>query len=575
MATLHSSWGQLPEDRADLYEESVKLLLARWQTARELSGPDGRPVRDPGVARALALGEDGLRAALERLAFEAHRAQGAARPAEDAPDWPAADIGQAQLLDTFAGHCPEDLNPRVLLGYLEERAGLLIARREGVYAFPHRSFQEYLAACHLARTAPDFGLALRDRVRAAPAWWREVFLLGVGKKRQGGLGGAVNLVNCLVPLEPDDPATPAPADLDWRLAALGAAALVELRLGPADPAEPHFATVVRRLRRWLVALLVAGALPPKPRAEAGDLLARLGDPRRGVGVRRNAGHALPDIDWVEIPAGPFVMGSAADDQDAHEDEHGNPAVLDMPERYWIARYPVTVAQYRPFVESGDHADPKWWTADGRAWLRGDYDTEAEGWLKGFLARRPPELRRAPFGWSGQVALANRPVTGVSWFEAMAYARWLDHHLRDGGVDRLAGCCVRLPSEAEWECAARGAEGRRYAWGDDWGRERANVERGIGRPCSVGIFPAGTTPEGLHDLTGNVWEWCRTRSAPYPYVEGDGRNDPDTAGRRVVRGGSWYDGGRIARAASRFWDLPDVFDVDLGFRLVLSLADPGS
>jgi predicted NACHT family NTPase len=162
MATLHTSWGQLPEDRADLYEESVKLLISRWQTGRETLGPDGKPLREPGIALALGLGEKTLRQALDRLALKTHERQAALPDRDESP----ADISRVQVIGVFESLCPRDLNPAVLLEYLETRAGLLITRREGIYAFPHRSFQEYLAACHLANTAADLGTELRNRVWA-------------------------------------------------------------------------------------------------------------------------------------------------------------------------------------------------------------------------------------------------------------------------------------------------------------------------------------------------------------------------------------------------------------------------
>jgi hypothetical protein len=146
-------------------------------------------LEDPGLARASKLGEPTIRAALEELALQVHQRQGGEAERVDAP----ADIPFGEVLGVFAPRLPEDVNPKTLLDYLENQAGLLIGRREGVYAFPHRSFQEYLAVCHLANNEPDFAARLRDLVWQDLDWWREAFLLGVGKKRQGGLGDAVNV----------------------------------------------------------------------------------------------------------------------------------------------------------------------------------------------------------------------------------------------------------------------------------------------------------------------------------------------------------------------------------------------
>jgi hypothetical protein len=228
-AALHASGGQLPEDRADLYEESVKLLLSRWQRGREIRDASGRPVLEPGIERALGLGDAAIRAALERLAFQAHQRQGGQARQEDVP----ADIPLGDVLAAFAPLLPDDCHPGVLLSYLEDRAGLLVGRREEVYAFPHRSFQEYLAACHLANTEREFAERLRELAWEDLTWWREVFLLGVGKKRQGGLGDAVNVVNTLVPASVSevDPVT----EVHWRAAALAGEALLELRRSSTPP----------------------------------------------------------------------------------------------------------------------------------------------------------------------------------------------------------------------------------------------------------------------------------------------------------------------------------------------------
>jgi formylglycine-generating enzyme required for sulfatase activity len=121
--------------------------------------------------------------------------------------------------------------------------------------------------------------------------------------------------------------------------------------------------------------------------------------------------------------------------------------------------------------------------------------------------------------------------------------------------------------------ARGVDGRRYAWGDNWDPAKANVDGRIGHCTCVGLYPRGATPdEDIHELTGNCWEWCLSAFESYEYRAEDRRNEPHTNRHRVVRGGSWFDGRRSARAAYRYGNRPVDWGSDLGCRLVLSLAD---
>jgi len=601
MATLHSSWGQLPEDRADLYEESVKLLLSRWQRGRVLREGD-RTLTEPGIAAALGWGEDRIRAALERLAFESHQRQGREAEREEAP----ADIPQAEVLAAFAG-VPDNVNPRVVLSYLEQRAGLLMGRREEVYAFPHRSFQEYLAACHI-NADPESAVRLRDLVYADPAWWREVFLLGVGKKRLGSLGDAVSAVGMLLPR--DVTKCPTPQAQDWRAAVLAGKAVLELRLAERGAGQEYCEALVERIRDWLAALLERGQLPPKERWEAGDVLGALDDPRPGMGltpfpVKETGGKRVPDIVWCEIPAGPFLMGSARNEPETYADEKPQHA-LNLP-RFYLSRYPITNAQFRPFVESDGYTNSTYWTPEGWSWRQGaeaDLTPLAgdENWQRQYrerLARRPLEKRDRPFWWDHtQLSLPNRPVVGISWYEAAAYARWLGTQLRNAGsklrvwragqslpADLEAEAWnVQLPSEAEWEKAARGTDRRRYPWGPEWQEDCANTrEARLGQTSVVGLFPGGASPFGCLDMVGNVWEWTRSRwgcnvvrpDFRYPYSPDDGREAASSPAMPILRGGSWSSDERSARCAYRVRLVPDNFGDDVGFRVVLSLEDSGS
>jgi formylglycine-generating enzyme required for sulfatase activity len=175
---------------------------------------------------------------------------------------------------------------------------------------------------------------------------------------------------------------------------------------------------------------------------------------------------------------------------------------------------------------------------------------------------PPGRQTQPAFWNNE-AFNNpaQPVVGVCWYEARAYCAWLSAQ---------TGQPFRLPTEAEWEAAARGRAGRRYAYGDEFDASRCNAfETHVRRTTPIGVFPGGETPEGFIDMTGNIWDWTGSLFQPYPYAADDGREDPAGDARRVVRGGSWNGGQTNARAAYRYFNAPDSRNFNIGFRLACS------
>jgi serine/threonine-protein kinase len=233
---------------------------------------------------------------------------------------------------------------------------------------------------------------------------------------------------------------------------------------------------------------------------------------------------MPDM--VTIPAGEFLMGSdPAKYEDARGSEQPQHAVY-LP-RYRIARYPVTNKQYAAFVRTTDHGCPRHWE-DGRI---------------------PPDK-------------ADHPVVCVSWYQAVAFCEWLS---------RRTGRNIQLPSEAEWEKAARGTDGRIYPWGNAAPTaDLCNFGNNIGTTTSVDRYsPAGDSPYGCADVAGNVWEWTRSLYKDYPYDPDDGREDLGASGSRVFRGGSFGSSESYVRCAVRFGNYPNYRVRILGFRVVVS------
>ncbi|MBL7063698.1 MAG: SUMF1/EgtB/PvdO family nonheme iron enzyme [Anaerolineae bacterium] len=410
--------------------------------------------------------------------------------------------------------------------YLSTSATLLDAD-DATVRFYHQLLQEYFAAREMGRRVAA-GEAL-DRYWPPQRWWEP--------------SGREEATILLAGMEPD--ASTLLEGLAVVNPVVAARCLVE---GGAQADEAIRRDIVTRL----VARATDGQQPPVARTQAGDALARLSDLRPGVGVDPTTG--LPDVVWCDVPAGSFLMGSdKGRDPKAYDDELPQHEVTLL--AFSISRYPVTNAQYAAFVEDGGYTEKR-----RRCW------TEA-GW-------RWKKDRVGPKTYGGVFNLRNHPVVGVTWYEAVAFCCWLTGQLHQSGELR-GDEEITLPTESQWEKAARGADGRIYPWGDDPDPNRANYgETGIGTMSAVGCFPGGASPYGVEDLSGNVWEWCRTKwEGDYE----DCRDDDDLAGEalRVVRGGSFDSNRTYARCASRGRNHPYYDWYSHGFRVVVSPISPAS
>ncbi|MEM7406414.1 MAG: SUMF1/EgtB/PvdO family nonheme iron enzyme [Pseudomonadota bacterium] len=260
-------------------------------------------------------------------------------------------------------------------------------------------------------------------------------------------------------------------------------------------------------------------LTPPLRLAIGDRLAELGDPRPGVGLRPDG---LPDIDWIEVPGGEFIW------QDGE--------VRELPS-FYLARYPITNAQFDAFIRDGGYENEEWWAG---------------------LERMEPAASR----WTQP----NRPRTDVSWFEAVAFCRWLSARLERE---------IRLPIEMEWEKAARNADSRVYPWGDTFGVGMANVDEQeqkdgpwyLQETTAVGVYPHGNSPPGHADVAGNVWEWC-LNGYEQPDIGAERAANLESS-TRVLRGGSWVHAPEDARADDRLSNDPVGRGDLVGFRVLSS------
>ncbi|MCB1859869.1 MAG: NACHT domain-containing protein, partial [Gammaproteobacteria bacterium] len=353
IALLHANDGRLPEDRADLYEKMVNLMLTAWQNRLPQVSDDDSAPGEQTTKGVLKSGAKALRRVLERLALQIHEEQGASRPGGDV----AAEITLETLRSAFCEL--KDGHPDDYLRYVRHRAGLLIERSPGRYSFSHKNFQEYLAACRLS----DEGKARRRLLGwlASDAdWWREVFLLYIARKGQGGQDNQVDFLDALlIDLRRQEGQL---SDSDWQLARLMGLALSERRLHESQERAELFEQVRQDVTGYLTKLIEGGHLSPPARAEVGDGLGALGDPRFHGSEKYRLpalyrGEPEKSCGFIKIPAGEFLMGSdKAIDKGAYDHEcvDGKPHPQKLDEEFWIGRYPVTVGQYACFVDDGGY-----------------------------------------------------------------------------------------------------------------------------------------------------------------------------------------------------------------------------
>jgi len=389
-------------------------------------------------------------------------------------------------------------------------SGLLLPRSDRRAGFYHLSFQEFLAAVRLRQIRANVP-ALLARHAATPAWRRTLMFLFCAIAERESPEAAVEDFACLLDaLQPERlNADPNPALLlaDCLQVAHGRGWNLASFAGPLRAACEH----------------ALHHLPPPPRAHLWSTLGRLGfDDRPGVGVK----HGLPDIAWCDVPAGEFLFGEKLE-------RRRLPA-------FRIARYPITHAQYQCFIDDGGYAESAWW----------------EG-----LARIEP----ARPAWN----IANHPRDTVSWSEAVAFCRWLTVRMR---AARLLAehQQIRLPTEEEWEKAARGTDGRVYPWGAEYVAGYSNIiDRQasiyLGQTVAVGTYPHDVSPNGANDMAGQVQEWTSklddedTHESP----------EPTRTGFTNLCGGWWCGDSDEARASMRQTNWPSEKYVGFGFRVCCS------
>ena len=610
-----SADGAAPQSRAALFTGFVRQALIREVEAdNPLFRPGGllgawdhgrivQRGRMPGHELA---GESPLFPALSGFARQLQQQRGAVREARIR----VKRLEALAMLDKDQG---KDL--------LEAGVALQVLDVDGAdVLFVHQLFQEYFAARAIA-AAPDTGLAKTA--------WRANEM-------------SPSLHETLQALADSDPLPPAPATgweetfllaaemLDQPDAFIGDLAKVNLPLAGRCAAQVNAlqtknpppsgegrvrVSLCQQLRQNLLSRSRDPAADLRARIAAAHALGELGDPRFQQCQGPHGVYLKPPL--LPIKGGVYTIGS---DEGLYDDEAPVHAV--QIKGFSLAQFPLTNAEWRCFQQAGGYEDEQWWKcAEAKRWRLGEgtaegpkqrqreirlqlrdnpaqiqqlfdqgritsqqvdylefvrtaadaeFDAQLEQWY-------PPGRQSQPRYWDDPAYNApTQPVVGICWHEAQAYCAWLTAQ---------TGQTYRLPTEAEWEAAARGLPGRRwllargkprvYAWGDTFEPFRCNTfESHLRGTSPVGVFHAGDSPDGIVDLSGNVWEWTGSLYQAYPYDGRDGRENAESAdGRRVLRGGSWLSLQVRARCASRDFYHPDLRNVNFGFRLVCCVSPP--
>lgn len=557
MILMHKKFEVLPKRRIELYAEFYEMLLLQRSSGPVQGKKAIKPVLEIPIpqGKSITWTEDVYTPLLQRIAFITH---------SDDQDSVSITrqrvieaIMQQRLQSEVKGISLDDFADG-FLDFADENLGVVVSRGP-FFGFSHRSLQEYLAARHLSEF--DDSQQIKD-------FWHKVAL----KKPDRWLE-VVRLLFCTIRqkqflfpyLEAQFPRDIADTK-DERVIAMIGAILSELEEFFKD--RGGIQSLHQSVAQALTSRRDRSHDQPKFFVACSDALALIDEPQVDV-----AGHQMV----LFQPKKPFDMGSDKG-QDSERPVH---PVMVSP--FWLSKYPVTNKEFAEFIKHGGYEDEAYW-----------FDDPSTGEQFGEFLKDLKE--RLPRFWLDDQLGKRRllaPVVGISWYEAVAYCRWWTQKYGEQWAERQGlthQVKMRLPTEAEWEFAARignsekaaGSKPRQYPWGDSPAPnlELANYDESkIEQTSAVGSYPKGATPDGIYDLVGNVWEWCydwldesyyqtcltETYKTGKPVVNPTGAK---TGSLRALRGGAWCDNLGILRASFRSRDVPGLRDIDVGFRCVV-------
>jgi formylglycine-generating enzyme required for sulfatase activity len=511
--------GKLPRELPKLYESILELLLGQWDCVR-----DGQTLAD--VLDLPDWTSERIRPVLDRLSYEAHRDATSTSIRGRIPrmtvEWELREhlIATGMLDDEAAKAAVRAVR------YIEQRSGLLQPSAVD-YEFAHLTLQEHCSGRHIVRQSNPLSFIMEHRVDDR---WREPIFLGLGTIQESNPWLIESVMRRLIERETDRSidqwyrdlimAAEIGNDRDW-------AYLKEQGL--------DILALQRNLRLGLVTILEdkEHKVSTNERVRAGYLLCDLGDPRFPITQeqwKQEVEKALmghTDGYFCRVEAGTYFIGGNENDAGVEDDEKPQHTIT-FYQPFWIARFPITNAQWQ-------------------AW-------------------KTTSIKKAHRTYPDEMKRANHPIANVQWYWCYEFCMWLSKQI---------GMNIRMPSEAEWEAAARGNDVRLYPWGHEWRDDySATAEdkerRGLPYSTPVGCYPAGAAPCGAMDMAGNMWEWTQS-----PYTKN--HNPAQTtqlaanAKRFALKGGHHNESAIYARCSARNWSYPDSYGPN-SFRVLLSL-DP--
>lgn len=499
----------LPNSSALIYKNIVDLLLWSWDKRRDSDEKEILGLNK--ILQKVGCSKSDLKVCLSIMAYKIHSDSVILGKGD------LADIDEKVLKERLIKLDPQNNMAwaQEVVTCIKQRSGLLVGSDSGVFTFTHRTLQEYLAGYYLA-SKMDFAIE-SAKLFTDNVLWREVILFAIGRLShlKKDFFKPLALVGEICPEAVQD------EDIAWKKCILAADAMVETGVNKIESSILG-KDLLNRVRRRLVVLLEKGRLSAAERANAGNSLSQLGDPR------------FLSNTWF-LPDEPLLGFIAIPYQEKYNSQIDASTHSVRPPAFFIARYPVTVAQYQVFIQ------------------KTDYPAKQE--------------------WKRYSSYLNHPTVWVTWYDAVAYCSWLTNLLKEADLFPKAlsdfiinqGWQVRLPTEVEWKKAAQGNDERIYPWGNEPNRYNANYDKtGLNMTAPVGCFPDGKGPFGCLDMAGNTWDWTLNDYTPLD----ENKRHPNMI-EKVVMGGSFIFNEKLTQCAFRGHKGIEEWTGDIGFRIVIA------